>query len=272
LNQNLMLRLRQALVVLGALVLVVAMVLLGKWQLDVYHQQGRAASERRATAAPVALTAVAPAGGTVRDGFGRQVGFSGSYEPTLQLLVPVIGSPGQLRVLTALRQDDGSLVPVVRGLAAGPTAPPPPTGRVDQTGVLLPSEDNGGDPPSTPGQLTAISLPILAQQWPGPLVGGIVTLAATDATAQSLAPAPLQLPDAGGGLRNGAYAFQWWLFAAFVLVMAFRIVRDLERSADSDALNAVALDAVALDEDPDAAGTADDSARPNAPETSPTPT
>jgi surfeit locus 1 family protein len=256
-----MLRVRQALVVLGALVLVAAMVLLGVWQLDVYHQQGRAASERRATAAAVALTVVAPAGGTIRDGFGRQVSFSGNYDPTLQLLVPVIGSPSQLRVLTALRQDDGSLVPVVRGLASGTTVPPPPAGLVNQTGVLLPSEDNGGDPSATPGQLTAISLPILAQQWPGPLVGGIVTLSATDAAAQGLGPAPVQLPDAGGGLRNGAYALQWWLFAAFVGVMAFRIARDLERSADGAALA-----------DLDQASTTDDPPLPNASETSPTPT
>ena len=161
-----MLRVREALVVLGALVLTAAMVLLGIWQLDVYHQQGRAASQRRATGPPVALTVVAPAGRPVRDGYGRQVSFSGSYDPALQLLVPIVSNPSQLRVLTALRQDDGSVVPVVRGLASGPTPPPPPTGRVSQAGVLLPSEDNGGGSASTPGELTAIQLPILAQQWP----------------------------------------------------------------------------------------------------------
>jgi hypothetical protein len=42
-----------------------------------------------------------------------------------------------------------------------------------------------------------------------------------------LAPAEWRLPEARGRLRNGAYAMQWWLFAAFTLFMAFRIARDI---------------------------------------------
>ena len=40
-------------------------------------------------------------------------------------------------------------------------------------------------------------------------------------------PAPLNLPAGQGRLRNGAYAFQWWVFGAFTIAMSIRIARDL---------------------------------------------
>ena len=42
------------------------------------------------------------------------------------------------------------------------------------------------------------------------------------------------LPDARGRLRNAAYALQWWCFAAFTVVMAVRIARDVGRPATAD--------------------------------------
>ena len=226
--------LRQVLIVVGGVALAAAMVLLGVWQLDVYHEQGAAASARRAAAPPVPLSEAAPPGEAVTDGFGRSVTFAGTYDPTLQELVPPLGGSPGVRVLTGLRQPDGSVVQVVRGLlAAGSTsAPAPPAGPVEQTGILLPSEDSGDD--GTPGTPASVRLPVLAQEWPGPLVGGFVTLSPPDAAAQGLAASPLQLPESGGRLRNGAYAIQWWLFSAFAVVMAIRMARDFgRRDADT---------------------------------------
>lgn len=218
-----MTRLRQAGAVLLGLFLAGVMVLLGIWQLDVYQAQGAAVSARRAAQPPVALTAVAPAGAAVGDGYGRAVAFTGTFDGSLQQLLPVAGRADQHRVLTALRQDDGSVLAVVRGLVAGDTAPPPPPGTQQLTGVLLPSEETGR-------VASGVVLPVLAQTWPGPLVGGFVTLSAADASAQQLEPAPVALPQGSGRLRNGAYAVQWWLFAGFAVVMAVRIARDLGRA------------------------------------------
>ncbi len=95
-----------------------------------------------------------------------------------------------------------------------------------QTGVLLPSEEAEPGAPVPAGQLSTVGLPLLAQQWPGPLINGFVTLSADDAQAQQLVPATVTLPEARGRLRNGAYAIQWWLFAGFTLVMAVRMARD----------------------------------------------
>jgi surfeit locus 1 family protein len=228
-----MTRFWQALVIGLGIAIAAAMVVMGYWQLEVYHNQGQEAAERRASAPPVPLSSVARAGTPVKDGFGRSVTFEGTYDPALQLLVPVEDRTDQFRVLGGLRQADGSLVAVVRGVVfETATAPPPPSGLVHQVGVLLPSEEHVPETDLGNGQIASVRLPALAQQWPGPLLDGFVTLSSADATRQGLAPAEWQLPEARGRLRNGAYAMQWWLFAAFTLFMAFRMTRDLGREGD----------------------------------------
>jgi surfeit locus 1 family protein len=224
-----MTRFKQALVIALGVGLAAIMVVLGFWQLQVYHRQGAAAAARQASAPPVPLSSVARAGAPANEGYGRPVAFEGSYDPALQVLVPGDDGAGQFRVLTALRQADGSVVAVVRGVVTEPNAPPPPTGLVQQVGVLLPTEEHVPETDLPSGQIASVRLPALAQQWPGPMVDGFVTLSRADAARQGLLAAPLQLPEAPGRLRNVAYVGQWWLFAAFVLFMAFRIARDIGR-------------------------------------------
>jgi surfeit locus 1 family protein len=218
-------------VALGVLV-AAAMVVLGIWQLDVYQRQGGEAAARKAAAPPVPLTELAPAAETVGNGYGRRVTFTGTYDPTLQVLVP---SDGGYRVLTGLRQADNSVVPVVRGLETSPDQAAPPVGQVTRTGVLLPSEElSDSTAPLPAGQLASVRLPTLAQTWPGPLVNGFVALDATASTTEGLAPVPVDLPQAQGRLRNGAYALQWWVFAAFALGMSIRVARDIGRLEERD--------------------------------------
>ena len=220
-------KLSQALVIALGIGLAGVLVALGFWQLDVYHGQGAAAAAERAAAPPIPLNSVARPGGSAFDGYGRSVEFDGTYDPNLQLLVPADNGTGQFRVLSGLRQADGSLVAVVRGVASRPTAPPPPSGPVHQVGVLLPTEEHLPETDLPSGQIASVRLPTLAQQWPGPLIDGFVTLSSADAVSQELAAAPVQLPESRGGFRNVAYVGQWWLFAAFTLFMAFRMARDL---------------------------------------------
>jgi surfeit locus 1 family protein len=220
-------RFKQAMVIALGIGLAAIMVVLGFWQLEVYDRQGSATAARRASAPPVPLGSVARPGATAIEGYGRSVAFDGSYDPALQLLVPMEDAAGQFRVLSGLRQADGSVVAVVRGIVSGPNALPPPTGPVRQVGVLLPTEEHLPDSDLPSGQIASVRLPALAQQWPGPLIDGFVTLSSADASSQGLAAAPLQLPESPGRVRNVAYVGQWWLFAAFTLFMGFRMARDL---------------------------------------------
>ena len=224
--------LKQTGVVALGVVLAAAMVVLGIWQLEVYQRQGSEAATSRAAAPPVPLAAVAPPGGAVADGYGRRVSFSGTYDPTLQVVVP---GDGGYRVLTGLRQADGSVVAVVRGQEPGTSPSAPPAGPVSGVGVLLPSEETSDSTaPLPPGQIATVRLPTLAQTWPGPLVNGFVTLDPEASRSEGLAPSPVELPEAQGRLRNGAYALQWWVFAAFALGMSIRVARDIGRLEERD--------------------------------------
>lgn len=213
-------------VVFLGFLLAAVMVALGLWQLGVYNAQGQQQAQQRATAPPVALESVARPGQEVGDAYGRQVRFSGTYDPSLQQLVPT-GSGNRYRVLTGLRLPGGGILPVVRGAVTGRQAPAPPTGQVTGTGIFMPSEgsDTGtGRPGAEP---TTVVLPSLAQKWNGSLINGFATLTAAQSRAQSLQPVTVDLPSAHGRLRNGFYALQWWVFAAFAIWMGYRMARDL---------------------------------------------
>ncbi len=241
-----MIWLRQLGVIAVGLMLAGVMVLLGIWQLDVYHAQGQAQSQRRASGPAVPLASVARPAAAIGDGYGRPVSFSGRYLPGVQLLVPLEDPAAGYRVLSALQLDAGGVLPVVRGVVPTAELPAPPSGTATETGVLLPSEEAPpGDLPAN--QLSSVRIPTLAQQWPGPLLTGYVTLAAADASRQGLSPAPLDLPESSGRLRNGAYALQWWVFAAFAVAMAIKVARDQRLTEDDQE----AVDEPDTDEVPD---------------------
>ena len=228
-------RLKQIGVVLLGLMLAAVMVGLGVWQLSVYHAQGREQAVKRAAQPAVAVRAVAPPGQQVTDeGYGRTVRFTGSYDVSMQTFIAVGGQPGRYRVLTGFRLSDGGVLPVVRGLVTGKEAPAPPRGNVTATGVLLPSEGTGeqSDPSAEP---TTVALAALVQKWDGPLVNGYATLNASEAREQSLQPAEVALPSSHGRLRNGFYALQWWVFAAFAILMGVRMARDIGRAGEGEA-------------------------------------
>ncbi|SDS72999.1 SURF1 family protein [Microlunatus soli] len=227
--------LKQIAVVLLGLVLAGVMVSLGVWQLSVYNAQGREEAQRRAAEPAVTLEDVARPGQEVGDAYGRTVRFTGHYDTDFQTFIAIPDRPGYYRVLTAFRLTQGGAVPVVRGIVSGKTAPPPPSKRLTQTGVLLPPEgtDRAAAPSAEP---STVALAALAQQWELQLVNGYATLDAGEARAQSLEPAAAALPTSHGRLRNGFYALQWWVFAAFAVVMAVRMARDLGRNVTDDHL------------------------------------
>lgn len=229
-----MARVRAALVVLLGLVLAAGMVTAGWWQLEVYRRQGADTAAARAAEPARPLPSVVRAGSPVQDGYGRTVTLRGAYEGEHQELIALADRTDAYRVVTLLRLDNGDAVAVVRGVVTETSAGPPPVEVLEQSGVLLPSQE-AGEPTARSGELSSVRIPQLAQRWPGPLVEGYVVLGATEAQAQGLAPAEVTLPEARGRLRNGAYALQWWLFAAFTVVMAFRIARDVARPAAAGA-------------------------------------
>jgi cytochrome oxidase assembly protein ShyY1 len=224
-----------------------AMSLLGQWQLDRARSQSgtaqREAERARAAQAPVELASVLAARQTFpAAAVGRSVLVTGRWDGARQVLVPDRAQDGRTGfwLLTPLRRDDGSGVPVVRGWV--PTADDPAvaapsgSGPVQLTGTLHPAEPPADREPGQgtglpAGQLAAVSVVDLLDRWPYPLITGYLLLTGQQPPGAGSAPAPAQLPagEPGLALRNLSYAVQWWLFAAFGLFFWYRLVRDDHR-------------------------------------------
>lgn len=201
-----------------------AMLWLGLWQMQVFEDQGNRSAAARAAQPPVPLLDHVGADGAVGDVYGKQVTVSGSYLPGQTQLV--VAEDHTVRVLEPLQVEDGRVVPVVRGAlgAAADPVPSAPAGPQTVRGVFLPSEP-GTDREMEEGMLGSVRLPLIAQRWPQHLLPGFVTLGADAALAQGLSPAQVDLPSGDGSWRNGGYALQWWVFAAFAVAITWRMAR-----------------------------------------------
>lgn len=246
-------------------VVVVAFVLLGRWQLGTWEGKNReaakAAAEQKAARPPVPLEqALRP--GQLLDGarVGTPLEVTGRWDGAHQLLVPErsLGGRDGLWVLTPLLTPAGDAVPVVRGWV--PSAQDPatrvPDGTVRVVGVLEPTETDrsnagvaGGDLP--PGQIPSVDrsdLQVALPYDPVRVYDGFLALRSATPRA---APAPTPLPvselasqqgTGTDGLRNLAYALQWWLFAGAAIWFVVQTARtELRERREAELARLVAL-------------------------------
>ncbi|WP_194244159.1 SURF1 family protein [Nonomuraea phyllanthi] len=228
-------------------VVLVAFILLGRWQLGVFQDSGK--PHASSDPAPVAAGTLAPLGPQVKgDAVGRRVTAEGVYDPGRQLLVadrrPDVDAPGGkvsrdhgYWVLTPLRLDDGTLMPVVRGWSASagdPAVAAVPEGRVTVSGRLRPQQGTDSVQRRAErlpaGQVQTVSTGELVNLWTGQKVRTGFVVA--QPPSGSLTQVKVQPPVVGGTLtwRNLAYAANWWIFAGFAVFMWFHFVRDAVRS------------------------------------------
>lgn len=236
---------------LGVVVLVaIAFIQLGRWQLGVAHDTARAQAVKEAgDVAPVALeTLLTPHTAFPGQHSGRLVTATGTYAGE-QVLVAgrLLDGRSGYWVLSPLTVTPGGAVfPVVRGWTATAVAPAPPAGAVSVTASLAPGESpSTGTHPA--GQLGSVDLARLVNRWSADLFNafGFVQSEASAGTgapvgAGTLRRVPPPVPDTGLNGRNAAYAVQWWVFAAFAGYLWVRMVREDARVSD------------ALDHEPDA--------------------
>lgn len=238
-------------------------VFMGTWQLGRFEDrvQTHEAAEKQpapGTMAAEPLDELLPVD-TVTS--GRPATASGRYAD--QFLVPgrKLDDRSGFYVLDMLRTDSGKALPVVRGWLPGKAgqAPVPaaPTGRVTVTGDLQASETTGTDGVDAKGglpdgQLGMISAASLVNLVPYDVYDAWVTLQDTDArtgtsatgAAGSADAALTDAPGKGGGelravpaaapegsgldlkaFQNLGYTGEWFVFAAFVVFMWFRLLR-----------------------------------------------
>jgi cytochrome oxidase assembly protein ShyY1 len=221
-----------------ALVLIAGMLVMGLWQLSVFddRQQRDAAAQLERDPVPLAEL-IGPDDALPADAVGRPVSVQGRYVVDEQVYVAGLsGHHDTYAVATPLVDQTGSAILVVRGSAdrADREAAPPPGGQVSVVGVLEPASPEGG-PIDDARVTTGLRIAALVPAFSHDLYSGYVVLRSSD-PAESLPAVQPPTPDPSlvAGLRNLAYALQWWLFAGFVAFMWWRIVRDDEASdADS---------------------------------------
>lgn len=209
-----------------ALLLMSAMVWLGLWQLHAYddHQRADAQAALRQQAVPLD-TVFGPDAAFPSDGSGRPVEVSGTFLPADQIYVrDMTGAPARFAVVTPLLTANGSAVLVVRG-AQDRLGAPAPAGSVTVRGILEPSPA-GGSPVDAQRVTDALSVSSLVSAVTPDLYSGyVLQRSSTSGGGNELSPVTPALPDPSrwSGIRNLLYACQWWLFAAFVAFMWWRI-------------------------------------------------
>lgn len=221
-------RLKQAGVIGLGLVLAAVMVWLGLWQMNAYRRSGHQVAVERTQMEVIPLTSGIATDGTVSDIYARRVSMTGRYRPDLHQWV---GTEWPLRVVTAFELSDGRLVAVVRGAASSDQVPDPPEGEHQVIGVFLASDPIAADPGSgvPEGTLGSVRLAKLAQDWPGRLISGYVTVSDENARDQGLEPPILPLPEVKGSPQNSGYALQWWVFAVVSIVLSILAARTIGR-------------------------------------------
>jgi cytochrome oxidase assembly protein ShyY1 len=239
----------------GLLALAVAiaavMSVLGVWQLDVYRSKTAAATAKRADAAPVALQSLFPIdAGLPSKAVGRRVTVTGSWGPAAdQIYVSgrLYDNRNGFWVITPVLLDSTGTpssstgaVMVVRGWVPTTTDPATkaPTGRVDLTGAVVASEAQDASADAAKGRvLQSLRIPTIVHLVDYRVYDAFVVLASSTPAVASTAPTivpPPGPPTEQAGLRNVAYAFQWWIFAAFTLWMWGRMVLDAHRTDDRE--------------------------------------
>ena len=192
----------------------------------------------------------------------QMVSAQGTYDPAKQVLVPgrlhggktgywvvsafaVNGAP----TLSGVAASPQTWIPVARGWVADPAdAPAPPSGIVELTGRLLPSEAPVAGTAAAPGEATAVSVAELINYWEISSYPGFVAATAEIIDGADVSPAavpgdllPLQIgpqpPAQQINWLNLFYSLEWVVFAGFALFIWWRLVkddyhRDLEEDLD----------------------------------------
>ena len=200
--------------------------------------------------------------GSVSD---QMVTAEGSYDPAKQVLVPgrlkdgntgywvvaafaVKGAPA----LSGVAASPQTWIPVARGWVADPDdAGAPPSGAVQLTGRLIPSEAPLPATAPEPGRASAVSVAELINYWNVSSYPGFVAATAEVADGTDVGAAAV-----GGDLKplnigpqppaqqvnwlNLFYSLEWVVFAGFALFIWWRLVKDdyrrgLEEDLDDDA-------------------------------------
>jgi cytochrome oxidase assembly protein ShyY1 len=214
-----------------AAVALVACVVMGLWQLGVYDSRQEHERADSQTVPRVDLDGL----------WGADDPFEGKLN---QRPVTIEGefAPADEQIWVAGKVQDGrtgawllspvivgdAAIAVVRGWAPAVTAfPAVPSGEVSIKAVLQAGEGGGAPFDPKTREIGAVRIPALTNELPYDLYSGFAISTTADvAGGLVLADPPTQDVPWTTGLRNLAYALQWWVFGAFALFMWWRMATE----------------------------------------------
>ena len=239
---------------LFVLALIITMINLGLWQLrrldDKRARNDKIEAHIAAATVPVTdLVGADDPEAAVGPVEFRRVTATGRYLADDEVLVrsrSLDGAPGSW-VLTPLDLGDGTAVVVNRGwisdngsLTRVPSSVAAPSGEVEVTGLLRPSETRGSfgpkDPPTgTLRTLARADVDRLDQQVDAELLPGWIQLVEQDPAVGADDPKPVPRPELDEG-PHLSYAFQWFFFTSVAVVGYPLILRRRAREGAIEAL------------------------------------
>jgi len=213
-----------------AVVALVACVLMGLWQAGVYDSRQHDEQADKRSVPRVALTDLwtpdEPFTSTLNH---RPVTIDGVFAPTGdQLWITDKEQDGRTGVwlVAPLEVDGGDTMLVVRGWAPEAGAfPEVPAGPVEIDAVLEPGEGSAARFDPVARTIGSVRIPTLINETPYDLYSGFA-ISTDTATAAGLDLVPPPQPGDVSwtvGLRNLAYALQWWVFGLFAVFMWWRM-------------------------------------------------
>ena len=216
-----------------AVVALVFCVVMGLWQLGVYDSRHESERADQQAVPRVALTDLwSPDEPFTSRLNHRPVTIDGVFAPAEdQVWVVDKDQDGRTGawLLAPLQVAGGETMMVVRGWSAQTGAfPEVPTGTVTVQAVLEPGEGNAAAYDAERRTIGSVRIPTLINETPYDLYSGFA-ISTDTAAAGGLALVPP--PEPGDvswtvGLRNLAYALQWWVFGLFSVFMWWRMTTE----------------------------------------------
>lgn len=225
------LRTKQAITIAVGVLVAIAMLLLGLWQMSRFQISMADVAAERAGQPTVPLAQSVAPDGTIEDIYGRRVTLSGEFLPGHALLV---GTEWPMRAVSAFELDDGRVVAVVLGTVEPGAELRLPEQRALE-GIFLAGDAGARDPVpagAPEGSLPTLRLPSLVQSWPQPMISGYVTLPAEVSAELGMGAASAELPEAGGTAMHQGYALQWWVFAAAAIAFSIFVAKGFEKDEE----------------------------------------
>ncbi len=221
-----------------AVIAIVACVFMGLWQAGVYDSRQEHERAESQTVPRVELDGLWGADDPFEGKLNqRPVTIEGQFAPAdEQVWVAGKRQDGQAGVwlLSPVLVDDAALL-VVRGWSpAVTTFPAVPTGDVTIEATLQSGEGGGAPFDPKTREIGAVRIPALTNELPYDLYSGFAISSSAEASGGlALAETPSKDVPWTTGLRNLAYALQWWVFGGFALFMWWRMATEIVATARS---------------------------------------